>query len=220
MTNSLIRLSIALAVGLLLVGAARGDYMDWSYHWSISPAPVLTSGSGLVAQALGSSGTGARRILAAAVTTSSDSTEVAHFNSNFALTLHVSDWLSHKSGSLSFSGNISGTLAYDSAHLTETFRYPIEHLRLGNHMYWVELPSHLRLMSPGSLVVPTFYAMVWVENLPPPPVIHPGIRTSSLTTASIVAGPHVSSTPEPSGLALSGLGVVLLSCVFVRRTWG
>jgi hypothetical protein len=223
MTNSAIRLPIALAAGLLFGGAARAGYMDWSYHWSISPAPVLSSGTGSVAQALGPAGMGARRILAAAVTTSSDATaqDPDRFNANFHLTLHLTDLAKHLSGSLTFTGNLHGWLTYDGAHLTESFHSPIEHLRLGNHMYWVVLPNHFRLRPPGSLVVPTFYASVLVVNLPPPPpYFHPGIRPSSITTASIVTNPNASSTPEPSGLVLGSLSVVLLGCAFVRRIWG
>jgi hypothetical protein len=222
MTNSSIRLPIALAAGLLLGGAARADYMDWSYQWSINPAPVLRSGTGSVAQELGHSGHGAGRIFAAAVTTHSDATarNPDHFNNNFNLVLHLTDLGTHQSGSLSFSGNIKGTLTHDTAHLNESFRSPLENLRIGNHSYWVELPNHLNLMPPGSLVVPTFYAMILVENIPPPPSFHPGIRTASITTSSIVVDPNVSSTPEPSGLVLGSLGVVLLGCALVRCIWG
>lgn len=222
MRNSSLRLSLVLIVGLLVGGAARADYMDWSYRWSLSPAPVLSSGTGTVSQALGQPGKGATRILAAAVTTSSDASakEPDRYNKTFRLTLHLMDRATHQSGSLTFSGTIIGTLTANSAHLTETFRTPIEYLRLGKHLYEVELPRYLRLMSPGSLVVPTYYAAVHVWNVAPPPKVSPRVMAASVMMASIASVPATASTPEPSSLVLGGLGVVLLACSALWRTWG
>ena len=222
MRSSSLPLSIVLIVGLLVGGAARADYMNWSYHWSISPAPVLASGTGTVSQALGQPGKGATRILAAAVTTSSDASakNPDRYNKTFSLTLHLMDRATHQSGSLTFSGTILGTLTANSAHLTETFRTPIEYLRLGRHIYEVQLPRYLTLMSPGSLVVPTYYAAVRVFNVAPPPKVPPRVMAASVMMASIASVPASASTPEPSSLVLGGLGVVLLAWSALWRTWG
>lgn len=223
MRNSSLRLVIALMGGLIAGSAARADYMDWSYRWSIGPAPVLASGTGTVSQALGQPGTGATRILAAAVTTSSDASaqDPDRYNKSFNLVLHIVDRANRQSGSLTFYGHILGSLTANTASLVETFRTASEYLRLGRHIYAVELPSFIRLMAPGSLVVPTFYAGVRVWNVPPPPPHRPQVMAASVKIASISVDPQTSaSTPEPSGLLLGGLGVVLLSWSALWRTWG
>jgi hypothetical protein len=227
MVKSSTRLPMVLIVGLLCGGAARAEYMDWSYHWSVSPSPVLTSGTGSVTQTLFSYGSrpGGTRIPVAAVTTTSAAmpNHPDIYNKNFSLTLHLTDLATHKSGNLTFYGNIRGTLTYDSAHLYQSFRTPIEHLTLGHHTYWVRLPTYLRLMAPGSLVVPTYYASVIVGNVwhPRPPVVHSVTKSASVMAASIASVPRISaSTPEPSGFVLGSLGAVLLSCFALWRIWG
>lgn len=222
MRSSSLRLSFVVIVGLLMEGAARADYMDWSYHWSISPSPVLSSGTGTVSQALGWPGNGATRILAAAVTTSSDASasKPDYYNKTFRLTLHLMDRATHQSGSLTFIGYIRGTLTATSAHLLEMFRTPTEYLRLGKHIYSVELPHYVRLMPPGSLVVPTYYALVRVWNVAPPPKVPPRMMAASVMMASIASVPASASTPEPSSLVLGGLGAVLLACSALWRIWG
>lgn len=39
--------SLAALPLLLAGGPARADYMNWSYHWGISPGPVLAGGTAL-----------------------------------------------------------------------------------------------------------------------------------------------------------------------------
>jgi hypothetical protein len=167
---------------------------------------------------------GATRIPVAAVTTTSAAMPRTPdvYNKNFSLTLHLTDAATHQSGNLTFYGNIRGTLSYNSAHLYESFRTPLEHITLGRHAYWVRLPSYVQLMPPGSLVVPTYYASVNVWNVPPPPpYYHPAVKTASFMGLSMLAGPQISaSTPEPSGLVLGSLGAVLLSCFAFWRIWG
>jgi MYXO-CTERM domain-containing protein len=220
MRYSFVRLLAVLLMGLLAgVNGARAEYMNWSYYWSISPAPVLASGTGTVSQALGKGGNGSTRLLAAAVTTNSDTSARTpdRFHSYFNLTLHLTDRATHQSGSLTFRGLISGTLTANSAHLTETFLTPAEHLTLGKHIYWVELPKSISLLPPGSPVVPYYYAEVQVENVPT--LSHPAVKAASMMiqTASVATDPAPASAPEPSGLVLGGLGVVLLGGAGIRR---
>jgi hypothetical protein len=226
MVKSSTRLAMVLIVGLLCGGAAHAEYMDWSYRWSISPSPVMASGTGSVTQTLFSYGLkpGAPRIPVAAVTTSSSAMARSPdvYNKSFNLTLHLTDLATRQSGNLTFAGVIRGTLTSNRAYLYESFRSPIEHLTLGKHIYWVRVPSYLRLMPPGSLVVPTYYSSVTVLNrwLPPAPTVHP-VTTSSVMAASIASGPTISaSTPEPSGIVLGSLGAVLLGCFALWRIWG
>jgi hypothetical protein len=217
---SILRLSSVLVLGLIWGGAARAGYMDWSYHWSISPAPVFASGTGTVSQALGPGGKGASRILAAAVTTSSSATtrDPDRFNKYFSLTLHIKDLATHRSGNLTFYGHIYGTLTATTAHLLETFRTPTEHLTLGKHTYWVTLPKSLTLRAPGSSLVPAYYATVWVQNVLPPPRFIPHPMAASIAMvreASVPIG--AASAPEPSSFVLGGLGLVLLGGAAARR---
>jgi hypothetical protein len=221
MRFSSVPLSILLAVGLLFSkGVARAEYMNWSYHWSIGPAPVLASGTGSVSQALGWGGKGSSHILAAAVTTSSSASarNPDRFQKSFALTLHLQDRGTRQSGALTFHGLISGTLTASSARLSESFATPIEHLRLGSHVYWIELPSRVTLRPPGASVVPSYYATVWVTNVSPPPPSHPRVMAAALMVAGAsIASVPAASTPEPSSIVLGGLGIVMLGGIGLGR---
>jgi hypothetical protein len=206
-----VRLSGILALGFLLGGgAAQAGFLNYSYHWSISPSPVLASGTGTVAMALGRGGIGRSRDLAMAVTTSSSASasHPDHFYKNFYLTMHLTDRANHRSGNLTFHGTVTGTLSAHSAHLLERFSTPLEHIRLGNHVYYVRLPSAFWLAPPGSPHVPTIYATVWDPPVSP-------ASAAPIHTASVPTG--AGAAPEPSTLVLAGLGAGLVAAVCIWR---
>src|SRR5215470_17884431 len=89
-------------IALLMVGAtiqARADFMDWSYHWSISPAAVLSSGTGSVALALSQDGNGASSISTATVTASRSATNTPpeNYKAGQNMTPQLTDKQSHQS---------------------------------------------------------------------------------------------------------------------------
>jgi hypothetical protein len=204
-----------LVLGFLLGGdAAQAGYLNYSYHWGISPSPVFSSGTGSVAVALGRGGVGSNRILTEAVTTSSSApaTHPDVFSKSFNLTLHLTDNASHQFGNLTFHGTITGTLSASRANLVEKFSTPVEHITLGGRTYYVELPSSVWLRPPGSALIPAVYANVWTVTPPP----HRTAMTAALIhTASVPVG--AGAAPEPSALVLAGLGTGVIAALRVWR---
>ncbi|HEY7427148.1 MAG TPA: PEP-CTERM sorting domain-containing protein [Gemmataceae bacterium] len=192
---------------LLLLGATtqlRADFMDWSYHWSITPSAVLTSGTGSVAMGLAQDGSGASTIPAATVTTTSSATAAApdKYSVGYNLALHLTDNPSNQSGDLTFHGTVSGTVTATSSHLTNTFNDPTtQKLTLGGHTYSVTInPSLLTLPAPGSPNPPQINAQVSVANATGnSPSVAPQVTTPNAPT-----GP-IRGVPEPTSLALSCL---------------
>ena len=197
-----------VALPLLLAGGrARADYMDWSYHWSISPGPVLASGTGNVALALFRDGPGAATIPAATVSTNSAATAAApdRYNVGYALTLRLTDNPSHQSGDLTFHGTVAGTVTAASSQLTNTFSDPLtQKLALAGHLYSVTVtPTLLTLPAPNA-PPPQISAQVSVGGVqgPPPPLAPP-----PPTPPPSPPAPAVQNSPEPSALALGGLAL-------------
>jgi hypothetical protein len=190
--------------------------MNWSYHWSISPAPVQASGTGTVSMALGWGGPGADKILAAAVTTSSVApiNQPDFYYKNFNLTLHINDNTSHQSGQLTFAGHISGLVSGSNANLHMYISTPLEYLKLGREIFSVRLPASMLLLKPGASYVPTMYATVqtwpWTPPAHQPVTPNALVGGSALPNVSPAAVPAAATTPEPSTLVLAGLGVSLL----------
>jgi hypothetical protein len=214
-------------VALLVLGATsslRADFMDWSYHWSITPGPVLTSGTGSVAMGLAQDGTGASSIPAATVTTTSSATDAApdRYNVGYNLTLHLTDTPSNSSGALTFHGTIAGTVSADAAHLSNTFSSPTtESVKLGSHLYTVTInPSLMTLAAPGSTTPPQINALVSVTNATgntPSPPQPPTPQIQTPPPSSGTPGGTVHSSPEPSSLALGMLASGWLGLAALRR---
>jgi hypothetical protein len=222
----LFRFSLIALLVLSGTVQSRADFMDWSYHWSISPAPVLASGTGSVALALAQDGSGASSIPAATVSTSSSATSAAPdvYKVGYNLTLNLKDDSSNQSGALTFHGLLSGTVTATTANLTNSFSDPTEQLRLGSHLYSVTLnPSLMTLAPPGASVLPQINALVHVTNATggsvgsPTPMVQSPTPMAQSPTPNPGSTAPVHSVPEPSSLALAMLGLGGLGAATMRR---
>lgn len=217
----LFRTSLIAVLAFGATSSLRADFMDWSYHWSITPGPVLTSGTGSVAMALAQDGSGASKIAAATVTTTSSATDAApdRYNVGYNLTLHLTDNPSKQTGDVTFHGTVAGTVSATSSQLSNTFSDPTtQKVMLGGHLYSVTInPSFLTLAAPGSTTPPQINALVSVSNAtgtPPPPV--PQVQTPP-PSGGTGGGGQVQSAPEPSSLALGILASGWLGLAALHR---
>ena len=223
--KSLFRTSLIAVLALGATSSLRADFMDWSYHWSITPGPVLTSGTGSVAMALAQDGSGASKIAAATVTTTSSATAAApdRYNVGYNLTLHLTDNQSNKSGDVTFHGTVAGTVTATSSQLSNTFSNPTtESVKIGGHLYSVTInPSLMTLAAPGAASPPQINALVSVTNpvgIPTPPKPVPQVQTPPPSGGTGGGGGgQIQSAPEPSTLALGMLASGWLGLAALRR---
>ncbi len=189
------RVYTALAVALLLgCGGARADFVNFSYAWSVMPAPVIPSGTGNVTFSVESGASAAEVaggqpafIPAATFQTSSLSDGGDEYNADFGLALRLKE--GDKSGELTFKGTLAGTLTPSSSSVTVAFHGPLtQTLRLGGHDYAVTVgPTSVDVPSPADPFTARIDAAVRVTAAQSPPPPH--------------------STPEPSALVLAGLAL-------------
>lgn len=176
-----VRLLFMLTALVVLVGEsrARGEFVDFSYSWSVQPSAVIPGGTGSVTLALAADGSSSVELGsltptpipgATVTTTSSASDPPDSFNTNFSMKLHLTDTDSGASGDLTFAGTISGSLTATSSSLTSTFQNPMtQMLTLGNHVYSVTIdPTLINLPSPGSSAPALIDALVTASTKPTP----------------------------------------------------
>jgi hypothetical protein len=189
---------VGLAV-LLLPTAVRADYfIPFGYDWTPSTTLITGAGGGQIhfTDEAANSAYTPTNVDATHITTTSPrpATHPETFtNVAFGLTLHLTDSDIGLSHDLSFNGTISGKLSSGLSTLALTFNAP--------------LTQTFTLVSGN--VKDTFT----VEIQSPVLIGHPG-ATPSAVTATITA---VRETPEPSTMALSGLGLAFLGLARWRK---
>jgi hypothetical protein len=190
----------ALAIALCLFGAgqARADFTPWDYNWTPS-ASVLQSdvpgqASILFSNEPGGSAQGTTSVVAANLKTSSSADPSApgtFTNAPYSLSLAILDKASGKAGNLTFSGTLNGAVSSGSSILTNTYTSPeTQSVQVGNHVYSVKIGP---FAPPG----------------PPSANISGSIAAMATVT--------VADAPEPSTLALAGMGLSMFGGWWWKR---
>jgi hypothetical protein len=208
------RLLAAFLTSFALGSWAKADIVTWTYDWTESPTVLAADHGGTggvdLTRELPGHGSGTQSITATQIRTfsSAPDTAVDHLtNQQYNLSLHLTDDASGQTGSLSFSGLLSGLISFDAAHLTNVFNAPTSQvLTLGGHKYTITLNSFVAPGNPNAIDPGSLGALVEVGSPTPPP-----------TGGGSGGGPPPSNAPEPSSLVLAGLGISSLGLGLLRK---
>jgi hypothetical protein len=186
---------VALAVLLAASATARAELIPWTYNWSRSPAVIKADSPGTgtinLSDEVPHTAAGNSDIVATNLRTFSTATSKLpdrFTNAKYTLGLNLFDIDAQVGGTVTFTGELNGTMTATSANIKNTFTGQLtQKLVLGHHLYIVTIGPYT----------------------PPGP-------TGSANAGSISAHAliRVVTLPEPGTLALSCLGVALLG---VRR---
>jgi hypothetical protein len=190
------------ACTLLAGGSARADLIHWSYNWSASPADLHADAPGTgyitLTDETPQSVVGDSDIVATNLEVHSTAT-VANpdvFTARpYTLTLALTDQASSQTGTLTFTGQLTGTATAGSSLIGNAFTgMTTQKLTLGNNLYTVAINSYTPPGPPGT------------------------VNTGSIGAHAIVTVEQVIHTlPEPSSLVLVCLGGVVL--LLQGRRW-
>ena len=191
------RLTVLTALLTVLAASGstvRADQISYSYDFQ-TPAPVTgdEGNLGVVSFATTNPGQASGHAVLtaaslAAVTSAPLINPDTFSGQTYLVTLDLTDGPSGKSGSLTFTGKLFGSLTAQDAEITTSFAPPTKTLVLGNDTYTVSLGP---LVDPGN------------SN---PTVVGTLMATVDVQSGSRVITPAVQS-PEPSALVLASLGL-------------
>jgi hypothetical protein len=193
---------VALAL-LLPLGSTRADLIPWVYSWSTSSTEIHANSPStgkvtLLIDDSQKSAIGDSDIVAANLKTYSTALP-GHADvftaRTYSLSLFLQDSDSGKGGTLTFTGQLDGTLTAKSSNLKNTFtNSTTQELILGDNLYTVNFGPYTPPGPPSSNITGSI-----------------GAHTS-ITVEHLI----VSQIPEPTTLVLSGLGMMLLGATHWR----
>lgn len=185
---------------MLTATTASAAPIQWGYNWSATP--FVTAGTGMITFSDESYRTAAgdSHVVAAQLQAVSS----AHFTTpdvfgpgdgNYTLSLALKDIDSGVNGTLTFTGKLQGQFSQYNALVTNTFNSPtVQSILLGYTTFVVTLYSYTPPGPPNQANLGSIGAMVEVSSMKP-----------------------AQATPEPSSMALAGLGLGAAGLAAWRR---
>jgi hypothetical protein len=204
-----------LVLMIATAGQVRADYLNWTYSADANVKTVSVNtpsngGATVSFAAYNAPQPGGTNVpIEGYVTTTSSTTPISFNNSPFDLALKITDSATHDSGTLNFTGSLSGSMTATTSSVVASFA-PVSSrsLILDGHTYTVSIPSVT--LAPPTSAQKDIMASISVMNASPPPGGGGG------TPPPPPPPPPTSSTPEPTSLVLSILG---MSCYGTVRWW-
>jgi len=203
---------VACLTLLMLTGTVRADFIPWTYSWTRNPVAVPADGGGTggigmtnqpVNHAVNSSDIVATSLWT--FSSASASTPDTFTNQAFSLTLALTDDNSSQTTNLTFNGVFNGTLSASSANISQSWTgSDTQTVTLGNDTYTVSMNGYSPPGPPGSANPGSISA-------------HVDVQAGPTGGGGGGGGGGVNPAPEPSTLALSGLGLSCLGLAFWRK---
>ncbi len=197
-----LRLCLLAALCVLLGSTAiSASPIQWGYDWSASPA-FVTAGTGKVTlssepykTAAGNSHVVATQLKVYSTAPPASPDTFGPADGFYSLTINLKDISSSATGSLTFTGKLSGSFSQLSSNVSNTFTGPtVQSILLGYTTFVVTMSSYTPPGPPDQLNFGSIGALVEVSSLKP-----------------------AERTPEPSTLALAGLGAGIAGFSAWRR---
>jgi hypothetical protein len=196
MTSRILSVGAVLGLVLLCPLPVRADPISFGYNFETPNSVTGDSGNlGVISFATTNPGeaSGSATVVAAklaAVSAATASNPDTFSGESYSLTLQLTDTASGKTGSLTFTGQLFGSLSATAANITTSFATATQSLVLGNDEYSVTLGPLVPPTTPNPTVVGTLEATINPELHEVTLPIEPGIQT-----------------PEPTGLLLAAIGI-------------
>jgi hypothetical protein len=191
---------------LVLLGAGQAR-ADWTASWSLGAGqgPSFSSGnSSVLVTPFGTDASGSD-IKAATLSSVSSSLTADSFNTGFDLSVTIKDTTTGATGSATWHGLITGSVAPSTANLQATFQSPLQMTvsNVNGNNYTLTLPSSVNIPNPAD------------SNAGAQGLVDAQVKVSPSSGGG--NPPPTNQTPEPSSLVLAGSALSLAALSAWRR---